>query len=400
FDDAGDLTLQPGESTLVNVSFAPRTTGAHAATLEVFHTGLNSPLSIPLSGTGIDQSQPGVWQTRAPSGPARQEVAYVQLGNKFYLSGGSTAHEVYDPASDSWANLTSLPENLDHVQAVALGGKIYYIGGLESWPAPASTQVYIYDPTTNSFSQGAPMARPRGAGGAAVYQGKIYYGGGLNSGSAVSWFDVYDPMANTWTPLPDMPANRDHFHAAVVGNKFYVTAGRDTAINATVASTITFDFTAGTWQTGLAPIPTPRGGFGAAVLGTEILVIGGEGGGNTYSNVEAYDTATNTWRTLAPMPTARHGIQAAECNGGVYIAAGGLLQGDGQPVDAHEVFFLNTPTPCASSPPPTIGFGKSTLQGGSSTHPTSLQFGPDGRLYVAHQTGLIKAYTVVRNGVD
>ena len=31
----------------------------------------------------------------------------------------------------------------------------------------------------------------------------------------------------------------------------------------------------------------------------------------------------------------------------------------------------------------TIGFGKSILQGTSSTKPTSLQFGPDDRLYVA-----------------
>ena len=26
------------------------------------------------------------------------------------------------------------------------------------------------------------------------------------------------------------------------------------------------------------------------------------------------------------MPTARHGIQAAVCNGGVYVAAGGTVQ--------------------------------------------------------------------------
>ncbi len=44
-----------------------------------------------------------------------------------------------------------------------------------------------------------------------------------------------------------------------------------------------------------------------------------------------------------------------------------------------------------------VGFGKSTLVGTSETHPTSLQFGPDGRLYVAEQDGVIKAYTVQRN---
>ena len=41
-------------------------------------------------------------------------------------------------------------------------------------------------------------------------------------------------------------------------------------------------------------------------------------------------------------------------------------------------------------------FSKSMLAGSSSLRPTVLQFGPDGRLYVAQQDGLIKAYTIVR----
>jgi hypothetical protein len=45
-----------------------------------------------------------------------------------------------------------------------------------------------------------------------------------------------------------------------------------------------------------------------------------------------------------------------------------------------------------------ISFAKSTLAGETSSQVTSLQFGPDGRLYVAQQDGFIKAYSVVRNG--
>jgi hypothetical protein len=47
-----------------------------------------------------------------------------------------------------------------------------------------------------------------------------------------------------------------------------------------------------------------------------------------------------------------------------------------------------------------VGFGKSSLQGEGSDAPTSLQFGPDGRLYVAQFNGLIKVYTVQRNAVN
>jgi hypothetical protein len=34
----------------------------------------------------------------------------------------------------------------------------------------------------------------------------------------------------------------------------------------------------------------------------------------------------------------------------------------------------------------------------SLNNPTSLQFGSDGRLYVAQQNGLIKVFTIVKNG--
>jgi hypothetical protein len=80
-------------------------------------------------------------------------------------------------------------------------------------------------------------------------------------------------------------------------------------------------------------------------LGGEILVIGGEGGGQAHSVVEAYAPASNSWRTLAPMPTARHGIQAVTCNGSAYIAAGGTQQGRG-PTGVHEVLSFGPRQPC------------------------------------------------------
>jgi large repetitive protein len=88
FNDAGAVTLAPGASTTVNVTFAPTSTGSKSATLQVTHSGSNSPLSVALSGEGI-QDLPGSWQSRAPSGPVRQEVSYVHEGGKFYLAGGS-----------------------------------------------------------------------------------------------------------------------------------------------------------------------------------------------------------------------------------------------------------------------------------------------------------------------
>lgn len=46
----------------------------------------------------------------------------------------------------------------------------------------------------------------------------------------------------------------------------------------------------------------------------------------------------------------------------------------------------------------TVSFTSSALAGETVYNPTSLQFGPDGRLYVSQQNGLIHAYTISRNG--
>ncbi|MEA2556179.1 MAG: hypothetical protein QOI60_1510, partial [Actinomycetota bacterium] len=47
-----------------------------------------------------------------------------------------------------------------------------------------------------------------------------------------------------------------------------------------------------------------------------------------------------------------------------------------------------------------VGFGKSLLAGESTTGPTTLQFGPDGRLYVGEDGGIIKVYSIERLGYN
>jgi hypothetical protein len=335
------------------------------------------------------------WVSQPSTGFARQEVSYVQTGGKLYLAGGGTKHQVFNPQTGLWSDVTPLPASIDHIQGVAYGGKIYYIGGLATWPQPHVSTVYIYNPATNTFSTGASMgARGRGAGGVAVYKGKIYYAGGLHNGAAVNWVDVYDPKANTWTQLPNMPTARDHFHAAVLDDKLWAIGGRNVQTNATTTVNEAFDFTTGNWTTGYKPLPTPRGGFAVGTQGDEVFVIGGENATEALGTVEAYNVQTDNWRLIpTPMPTPRHGIQAAECNGGFYVAAGGTAPGF-NPSTAHNAFFPGgVQRPCGG----VVAFDKDQLNPESSNAPTSLQFGPDERLYVAQQSGLIRIYTIARS---
>ena len=281
----------------------------------------------------------------------------MRVRDRLHLAGGGAPPDSYDPDADAWRDGPWVREGIDHVQAVAVGGLIYYIGGLrmiDRWPNGEQGSVDVYDPaaqTVDTTRTTMPAGRERGAGGVAVHEGRIYYVGGLHEGTAVAWVDRYDPVANTWRQLPDMPTARDHVQAVVLGSRLHVIGGRRGPMNSTTGDHDALDLDTGAWRTGLAPLPTPRGGYGATILGEEIVVIGGETEGHVFDEVEAYRPVTGTWRALAPMPRPRHGFQAATCSGAIYVAAGGSVAGWG-PTNEHDRLTLGAaPSECVNATP-------------------------------------------------
>src|SRR5690606_31719376 len=77
FPSTGPITLDPGESTSLTVTFNPTQLGAAPATLSVPHSVALSPLTISLSGNG-------------QSPPATSGTATVELDSVRTMSGSST----------------------------------------------------------------------------------------------------------------------------------------------------------------------------------------------------------------------------------------------------------------------------------------------------------------------
>ncbi|RYZ60965.1 MAG: choice-of-anchor D domain-containing protein, partial [Chitinophagaceae bacterium] len=329
----------------------------------------------------------GAWQTLAATGGTitpRHEDAYVQAGNNFYLIGGRGIKPVqeYNPITKTWSAKALTPVELNHFQAVSLEGLIYVAGAFggaypHEIPVP---NIYLYNPTTNQWITGPsiPQARRRGAAGAVVHNKKIYLVGGIIDGhwtGTVKWFDEFDPATNTWKALPDAPHERDHFQAAILDNKLYLTGGRRSSgstnqvFNLTVPEVDIFDFTTGTWSTlpSSSNLPTLRAGTTTVGLGNEIVVIGGESGtqAEAHREAEALHITTNTWRRLADLQQGRHGTQAIVNNNCIYIAAGSGGRGSSPELNTQEAFYLFTPTT------PT---GEALVQSQLSV-PASLAFG-------------------------
>lgn len=290
---------------------------------------------------------------------ARHENAFVKAGDKFYLIGGRGMKptEVFDPSTGQWSSGTPTPIEISHFQAVTHEGLIYVMGGLTgNWPSETPlSNIFIYDPLIDKWMVGPeiPEHRQRGAAGVAVYDGKLYMVCGIVNGHTsgwVPWLDEFDPATNRWKELPDAPRPRDHFQAAVAGDMLVAAGGRMSGyqgqgFQATIAETDLYDFRTGQWITLPSPegdIPTERAGTGAAAIGNEVVIIGGESGAHNvaHSETEALDVTTGRWRSLPEMHTGRHGTQLLYSEGSMYTAAGSGNRGGGPELDSLERLVL------------------------------------------------------------
>ncbi len=322
-------------------------------------------LSILLLALSSLQAQ-GIWERRAPFPIQATEVSAAALGGKVYVVCGLTVDQsvstlyIYDPRTDSWTQGPSapIPNGGDHCNVAAANGKLYVLGYIRVGTTVVDGTTYEYDPATNAWQTVGRMNTPRGASGVAAIGSKIYVAGGLAASGSVADFEVFDVVTRVWTRLPNMPTVRDHLTAQAVNGKFYAISGRASDI---VRANEEFDPATNMWRA-RAPIPTPRGGIGSGTLQNRIQVFGGEGPSgtpeSTFRQNEEYDPATDTWRSLAPMPTPRHGLYGATLDGRIFVPSGGPRAG-ADFTDIHEAFYLPPTEPSSvSAVRDAAGFGE------------------------------------------
>jgi N-acetylneuraminic acid mutarotase len=308
----------------------------------------------PLDGMlGADSDVPSAWQSEAPvpGGPI-QETAVVAIGTSVYVMGGFNGQmgivddvRVFDVTTDTWSAGLMLPRIMHHMNAAVVEDTIYVLGGMTTNFNPIGDAMSWN--TSASPAQWTPLAAvPANLRGAAVTGAigtKIYVAGGLAAGfAASSAFSAYETITNTWeTTLPPLPTAVDHGCGGVIDGKLYVIGGRAGGIG-TIKTTV-YEYTPGGAWVEKTPLPTGRGGAACAVHEGTIVVIGGEGNAaaasGVFPNVEQYDAATDTWLTLPPMRTPRHGTGAAVVNGVLYVPGGATTQAFGA-VDTHESLAL------------------------------------------------------------
>ncbi|MGH9674639.1 MAG: Kelch repeat-containing protein [Bryobacteraceae bacterium] len=291
-------------------------------------------------------SAQGLWEPRANFPVSATEVSAAAIDGKIYAvcgitpSGSINRLFIYDPRTDAWSEGAPAPiPGGDHCNVAAAGGKLYLLGTIQIFSSFLDGNTYEYDPATNRWQTVGVMRVPRAASGVAAIGTRIYVAGGLAGGRSVADFEVFDTVTRAWTTLPGMPTARDHLTAQAVNGRFYAIGGR---AGAEFTANEEFNPANNTWIV-RAPLPTRRGGLASGVIAGRIVVFGGEGNSGTpqgtYRQNEEYDPATDTWRSLAPMLTPRHGLYGASLDDRVFAPSGGPVAGANYS-NALEVFYL------------------------------------------------------------
>lgn len=273
------------------------------------------------------------WQTMRPMLTSRSEIGAAIIGEKIYVVGGIDAYartlrsmEIYDIATDTWSNGPPMPQALHHPAVTTDGEKLYVLGGLIGISFETVDTGYVFDPATSQWSEMPRLGDFRGAAMAGVLEGNVYLAGGVDLTGPTNGVLKFDTEKQSWGSIASMSAPREHLAGAVLDGKLYAIAGRTHFPDGNVDALEVYDPATGAWL-GLAPIPTPRSGFGAASVNDRIYVFGGEGPNGTIKNVEVYVPEFDSWQPFGEIPTARHGVTAVAHENRIYVLGGGKRVG-------------------------------------------------------------------------
>src|SRR5262249_44398427 len=140
-------------------------------------------------------------------------------------------------------------------QTTLADGRVIVMGGVIVSPHDGITVTAIFDPDTNQWSQETPMHYARWyPTSTTLPDGRVLISSGdMPGGARANIPEIYDPVANTWTLLPNS-ATKDlglyPFMFVLPNGKVY-NAG-------TKASTALLDVNTGTWANG------PTNSFGSS----------------------------------------------------------------------------------------------------------------------------------------
>jgi N-acetylneuraminic acid mutarotase len=295
------------------------------------------------------------WTTSAPLNQARATHGGAGCGGAIFVLGGwpdltfttaLTDVERLDKVGGPWKKGPPLNEGRGNPAAAALNDRLYAIGGYPAGPG-ALTSVEVLDcGKGTAWARVRPLPDPkgRGSGAAAAAGDRIYVTGGDDGTTAPSLGTllIYDPKTDQWDTGAPMPTARSNLKLVHLNGSIYAIGGIANG-NPTGPALPTVERydpahghpAQGQWAA-VASMHTPRVNPATAVVGDQIVVIGGADGPDfdhlhPLETIEVYSPAKDKWTPFdPPLNQARSGMTSARVQGTAVLAIGGVfLTGQG-----------------------------------------------------------------------
>jgi N-acetylneuraminic acid mutarotase len=269
----------------------------------------------------------------------RDEPRAATIDGRIYLVGGTLnaieesngrllltptdAFTRFDPATGRYEDLAPLPRPLNHVGVVAYRGNLYVLGGYGTRAdAHTGRGFYRYDPDANHWSHMPDMPEPRAAAAVGVIGHTLIVAGGARDKVALRQAFAFDFRTKRWSRLPDMRSRREHVGGTVVDGKLYVLGGRAPQSLA-VDTAERYDPQTRDWER-LAPMPVPTGGLTAVAADGKAIAIGGgnDEAATVTGAVQVFDPTTGGWNLWSALRTPRHGHGAAVAGNRIWVFGG------------------------------------------------------------------------------
>ena len=303
----------------------------------------------PVVAATASVRSPGGW-SQAPSLPlAVQELYPAVYQQRLYVAGGIAARlgvpyftnrcVSFSAKEQSWREEPELPEALHHAALAATleatNESLTLAGGFNGgythiWRMRKS----VYTLEEDGWKPAIDLPRPQAEGVfTSATDGALHLVSGQSpkgqaNGARADHTEVNDhrvlaPGAKSWESLAPIPTPRNSATGGWLdANQLLIAGGRTAAGNLAVAEL--YDRAEDRWRT-VAPMPLPQAGTASVVVGSNLLVFGGEifvPEAGVFAQCWRYRPDEDSWEALPDMPTPRHGLGAGVLGTKVFVVGG------------------------------------------------------------------------------
>ncbi len=211
----------------------------------------------------------------------------------------------------TWAGSLDMSPPVSETASAVLDGMAYTAGDL----GPNNRAFVRFDPSTNTFTPLADLPAPRDHAMMAAHGGKIYlFGGNFPSVRITDTVWRYDPARDRWVALGPMPGILSAGTAVTLGDYIYV-------INK-LGFIKRLDPALGEWTSIEGPDTEFRDHAGAVVYRGEIWWMAGRAFSGAHRSIDIFDPVTRVWRPGPSLLQGHSGFAAAVVDGQIMVAGG------------------------------------------------------------------------------